>query len=58
MFHPAVDAETNELNLEKAFTKWSKTDNHIWQVLKYIKWIFNNVEGSLSYSVNEEAATW
>ncbi|XP_045472082.1 protein crossbronx homolog [Harmonia axyridis] len=57
MFHPAVNIATNELNLSTAFTKWVKTDNHIWQVLKYVQWIFHNVEGSLPHAVNEEAAT-
>ncbi|XP_044750284.1 protein crossbronx homolog [Coccinella septempunctata] len=57
MFHPVVHQETNELSLLKAFTKWDKSENHIWQVLKYIKWIFHNVEGSLPHAVNEEAVS-
>ncbi|KAL3280883.1 hypothetical protein HHI36_004111 [Cryptolaemus montrouzieri] len=56
MFHPAIDPESNELNVSKAFPKWDKVENHVWQVLKFVLWSFENLEGSLSYTVNEEAA--
>ncbi|KAK9888862.1 hypothetical protein WA026_001083 [Henosepilachna vigintioctopunctata] len=56
MFHPAIDPETNELNIRKVFPIWDKSENHIWQVVKFVVWVFKSVEGSLAYEANKEAS--
>lgn len=38
-----------------AFPKWNKNDQHIWQVLKYIQWIFYNTNASIAHAVYHEA---
>ncbi|KAJ8920777.1 hypothetical protein NQ315_004918 [Exocentrus adspersus] len=56
MFHPVIDPISNELSLASAFPKWDKNEQHLWQVLKYIQWIFYNMEASVAHAVNQEAA--
>ncbi|KAJ8970660.1 hypothetical protein NQ314_001079 [Rhamnusium bicolor] len=56
MFHPVIDPVGNELNLLNAFPKWNKSEQHLWQVLKFIQWIFYNVDASVAHVVNTEAA--
>ncbi|CAH2008222.1 unnamed protein product [Acanthoscelides obtectus] len=56
IFHPVIEAQSRELYLLKAFPKWNKAEQHLWQVLKYIQWIFYNVECSIEHTINEEAA--
>jgi ubiquitin-protein ligase len=56
IFHPVIHPDTNEVHLLKAFPTWNKTEQHIWQILKYIHWIFYNVAASISHAVNTEAA--
>lgn len=56
LLHPVINPETNELNLLGAFPTWNKNEQHLWQVLKYIQWIFINVEASLKHSINKEAS--
>ncbi|EFA04459.2 protein crossbronx homolog [Tribolium castaneum] len=56
MFHPVVHPDTNEVHLLKAFPTWNKADQHIWQVLKYIHWMFYNLSPTIAHSVNPEAA--
>lgn len=55
MFHPAIDSECNALNTEKVFSNWAEEKHRIWHVIKFIKWIFDNVEGSICYGKNIEA---
>ncbi|KAJ8954430.1 hypothetical protein NQ318_011106 [Aromia moschata] len=55
VFHPVIDLVTNKLSLSSAFPKWHKSDQHLWQVLKYIQWIFDNMNASLAHAVNKEA---
>ncbi|XP_045511407.1 protein crossbronx homolog isoform X1 [Colias croceus] len=43
LYHPAVDANTGELNLNEVFPHWDKKQNHIWQILKYLHYIFSNM---------------
>lgn len=50
-----INPENNELNLLGAFPVWQKNEQHIWQVLKYIQWIFVNLDASIKHSVNKEA---
>jgi len=54
VFHPVIDKK-NVLYLLGGFPKWTKTDQKIWQVLKYIHWIFTNVISSAQHAVNSEA---
>ncbi|XP_057665326.1 protein crossbronx homolog [Diorhabda carinulata] len=56
LFHPVIDNDSGELNLFKAFPKWSKSNQHIWQVVKYIQWIFLDMDKSVEHAVNLEAA--
>ncbi|XP_023019488.2 ubiquitin E2 variant domain-containing protein pendolino [Leptinotarsa decemlineata] len=56
MYHPVVDPQTKELYLLGAFPKWDKSEQHLWQVLKYLQWIFYKIELSLDHAVNMEAA--
>lgn len=56
VLHPVINPENNELNLLGAFPVWQKSEQHIWQVLKYIQWIFVNIDASIKHSVNKEAS--
>ncbi|KAM6942925.1 AKT-interacting protein isoform 1-T1 [Xenentodon cancila] len=54
VFHPLVDPVSGELDVRRAFTKWRRNHNHIWQVLMYARTVFykiNTVE-----PLNPEAA--
>ncbi|XP_076269227.1 protein crossbronx homolog [Rhynchophorus ferrugineus] len=55
VFHPVIHPETNEMNLLGGFPTWNKNEQHLWQVLKYIQWVFSNVEASVSHGINQEA---
>ncbi|CAH0556928.1 unnamed protein product [Brassicogethes aeneus] len=55
LFHPVINPETNELNLSNAFPTWSKNDQHIWQVLKFVQWIFENCDSCQTHTINSEA---
>ncbi|XP_017776949.1 PREDICTED: protein crossbronx homolog [Nicrophorus vespilloides] len=55
MFHPLVDEKTKELILLGGFPVWSKSNQHIWQVLKYIHWILYNITSISTPAVNNEA---
>lgn len=46
ILHPLVCPFTGNLNLSDGFDKWNTNKNHIWQVLKYIQFCFENI-GSL-----------
>ncbi|KAF5281264.1 hypothetical protein FQA39_LY05150 [Lamprigera yunnana] len=56
VFHPVINVHNNELNLLNAFPMWVKGEQHIWQIIKYIFWIFYNFDASISHSVHKEAA--
>ncbi|GLV38832.1 pendolino [Carabus blaptoides fortunei] len=56
IFHPVIDGSSGELNLKAGFPEWKKGEHHIWQILKYINWIFDNLSGSIEHAVNEEAS--
>ncbi|RZC31983.1 crossbronx -like, partial [Asbolus verrucosus] len=56
IFHPVIHPDTNEVHLLNAFPTWNKTDQHIWQILKYIHWIFYNPAASINHTINKEAA--
>ncbi|KAK9686786.1 Ubiquitin-conjugating enzyme [Popillia japonica] len=55
IFHPVIYKDTNELHLTDGFPTWDKDQHHIWQVLKYLSWIFYNFNSSLAHAVNLEA---
>lgn len=55
VFHPVIDPQSNEVNLHAGFPIWQKSEQHIWQVLKYLQWMFDNVEATASHAVNREA---
>lgn len=43
ILHPLVCPFTGNLNLSDGFKKWNTNENHIWQILKYILYCFENV---------------
>lgn len=51
-----IDEQTKEVNLLNAFPTWSKGEQHIWQILKYLHWIFYNVNSSIAHAINEDIA--
>lgn len=56
IFHPVIDGESNQLDLSSGFPTWTRAEQHIWQIVKYIHWIFYNIENSVAHAVNHEAA--
>ncbi|XP_072374354.1 AKT-interacting protein isoform X1 [Scyliorhinus torazame] len=44
VFHPLVDPTTGELDVKRAFTKWRRNHNHIWQVLMYARRVFYKID--------------
>lgn len=55
IIHPVINPETNEVNLLGGFPSWHKNEQHLWQVLKYLQWIFANLEASVPHGINNEA---
>lgn len=55
VYHPVINGNTNELNLNDGFPQWNKGEQHIWQILKYIHWIFHNLNASIVHGINKEA---
>uniref|UniRef100_A0A8C6T6S3 Akt interacting protein n=1 Tax=Neogobius melanostomus TaxID=47308 RepID=A0A8C6T6S3_9GOBI len=54
VFHPLVDPVSGELDVRRAFTKWRRNHNHIWQVLMYARTIFYKI--NTAEPLNPEAA--
>ncbi|XP_063294488.1 AKT-interacting protein [Pelobates fuscus] len=54
VFHPLVDPESGELDVKRAFAKWRRNHNHIWQVLMYARRIFYKIDTTAP--LNPEAA--
>ncbi|XP_076111269.1 AKT-interacting protein homolog A-like isoform X2 [Mytilus galloprovincialis] len=44
VFHPLVDPSTGELDVKRAFPKWRKNNNHVWQVLLYSRRCFYKID--------------
>ncbi|XP_054714241.1 AKT-interacting protein-like [Uloborus diversus] len=44
MFHPLINIETGELDVKRAFPKWRRNVNHLWQLIQYAKRIFYKIE--------------
>ncbi|XP_054587891.1 AKT-interacting protein isoform X2 [Nothobranchius furzeri] len=54
VFHPLVDPVSGELDVKRAFTKWRRNHNHIWQVLMYARTVFYKI--NTAEPLNPEAA--
>ncbi|KXJ25296.1 Protein AKTIP-like [Exaiptasia diaphana] len=54
IFHPVVNMETGELDVKRAFPKWRRNINHLWQVLIYSRRIFYKID--TKEPLNPEAA--
>ncbi|CAH1794636.1 unnamed protein product [Owenia fusiformis] len=54
VFHPVIDPETGHLDVTRAFQKWRRNHNHIWQVLLYARRVFYKIE--TKSPLNPEAA--
>nr|XP_014348164.1 PREDICTED: AKT-interacting protein isoform X4 [Latimeria chalumnae] len=54
VFHPLVDPISGELDVRRAFTRWRRNHNHIWQVLMYARRGFYKID--TSEPLNPEAA--
>ncbi|XP_022091968.1 AKT-interacting protein-like [Acanthaster planci] len=54
IFHPIIDPVSGELDVQRAFTKWKRNVNHIWQVLLYARRVFYKIDTKAP--LNPEAA--
>ncbi|CAJ0932566.1 unnamed protein product [Ranitomeya imitator] len=54
VFHPLVDPLSGELDVRRAFPRWRRNHNHIWQVLMYARRIFYKIDTTVP--LNPEAA--
>lgn len=55
VFHPMVNPLTGELEVQRTFSKWRRSSNHIWQVLLFARRVFYRID--TAEPLNEEAAT-
>ncbi|XP_039208339.1 AKT-interacting protein isoform X3 [Crotalus tigris] len=44
IFHPLVDPVSGELDVKRAFAKWRRNHNHIWQILMYARRVFYKID--------------
>jgi len=42
VFHPSICPFTGTMDITEAFPKWLSSDNHLWQVAKYVIYLFEN----------------
>jgi ubiquitin-protein ligase len=54
VFHPLVDPVSGELDVKRAFTRWRRNVNHLWQVILYAKKVFFKI--NTDSPSNQEAA--
>ncbi|XP_064640571.1 AKT-interacting protein-like isoform X3 [Lineus longissimus] len=54
VFHPVVHPDTGELDCKRAFQKWRRNVNHLWQVLLYARRVFYKIDTKTP--LNPEAA--
>ncbi|XP_071957308.1 AKT-interacting protein-like isoform X2 [Antedon mediterranea] len=54
IFHPVIDVMTGELDVKRAFPKWKRGVNHIWQILLYARRVFYKIDTKLP--LNPQAA--
>ncbi len=56
ILHPLIDPSTGRLQTTEAFPSWNSNDNHIWQILKFILFVFEYSHVCFSGDiVNKEA---
>lgn len=56
ILHPLIDPSTGRLQTTEAFPTWNSNDNHVWQILKFILFIFEYSNVCFSGDiVNKEA---
>ncbi|XP_039252340.2 AKT-interacting protein-like isoform X1 [Styela clava] len=53
-FHPLIDPKSFELDVKRAFPKWKRNVNHIWNVLLFLRRIFFKIDTQLP--LNTKAA--
>ncbi|XP_059163211.1 AKT-interacting protein-like isoform X2 [Physella acuta] len=44
IFHPLVDPATGELDIKRAFPRWRRNINHLWEIVQYAKKVFYKIE--------------
>jgi ubiquitin-protein ligase len=44
IYHPQIDINTGELDIVRYFPVWKRNGHHLWQVLRYIRRIFQKIE--------------
>ncbi|XP_035790432.1 protein crossbronx homolog [Anopheles albimanus] len=44
VFHPLISPTDGVLNLADTFPRWRAGENYVWQVLKYVQFVFQSVE--------------
>ncbi|XP_058462533.1 protein crossbronx homolog [Malaya genurostris] len=47
-FHPLICPYNGTLDLAEAFPKWKNGENHIWQLLKFVQYIFSSLDEYMS----------
>uniref|UniRef100_A0A182W3X6 UBC core domain-containing protein n=1 Tax=Anopheles minimus TaxID=112268 RepID=A0A182W3X6_9DIPT len=52
VFHPLVNPNDGVLDLSEAFPKWQSGDNHIWQILKFVQAVLQNLDDHTIQSGN------
>ncbi|CAF2978746.1 unnamed protein product [Rotaria socialis] len=54
VYHPQINAQTGELDIKRYFPVWKRNGHHLWQVLRYIRRIFQKIE--ITNAINLDAA--
>ncbi|CAF2150960.1 unnamed protein product [Rotaria magnacalcarata] len=54
VYHPQMSAQTGELDIKRYFPVWKRNGHHLWQVLRYIRRIFQKIE--ITNAINLDAA--
>ncbi|XP_058117141.1 protein crossbronx homolog [Anopheles ziemanni] len=44
VFHPLISPTNGVLDLTDAFPKWRSGENHVWQILKFVQFILQNLD--------------
>ncbi|XP_050067504.1 protein crossbronx homolog [Anopheles maculipalpis] len=58
VFHPLINPNDGVVDLTEAFPKWQSGDNHIWQMLKFVQFMLQNLDEhpiQSSHVANNEA---
>lgn len=59
IIHPLICPHTGQLNLSDAFATWNHAEHHLWQLLKYIQFVFHHPVASINSTatkvLNQEA---